>query len=144
MDARNEKRLHVRYPLNIGATVKLYKPRWFNLGRPELVDLGPVSDISLGGIAILYSGQEVNSIGAKLLSICIPGKGVQIAQIPFNIVTDCTCERVSNGNGHERKCGLQFGTVDDVQINRLNIFIKNYAANLSAAVDGMDLSYRTV
>ncbi len=41
-----------RYKIKGGAIVLLHKPRLIDIGKPKMIELGPVIDISMGGLAV--------------------------------------------------------------------------------------------
>ena len=55
---RSQRRQWKRYKLKGGAIVLLHKPRFMEIGKPKLVELGPVIDISRGGLAVQYVESE--------------------------------------------------------------------------------------
>lgn len=129
MDETLEKRQYVRYPLNGGAEVVLHVSRFFNLGREKQIKLGAVVDISVGGMAVRYALDDVAAIKARNLSIVIPGRGTQVSQIPFEIVTDCHLFDCPDTHPI-RKCGLKFGTLNDDQFHRIRYLIENFGLKL--------------
>ena len=126
MSENPDKRLYVRYEMNSGAEVNLSVSKMFGF-RNKQVKLGLILDISMGGIAIKYDGNTINSLRVAHLSIVIPGKGTLIESIPFETVTDCdfgTCP----GEIFPRRCGLKFGSLTDEQRTRLKLIVKNYSS----------------
>ena len=123
MNENSDKRLCVRFEMNNGAEVNLKVPKMFGF-RNKQVKLGAILDISMGGIAIKYDGDEIDSLKASQLSIVIPGKGALLESIPFEIITDCDLDTCS-GEISPRKCGLKFGNLTDEQRTCLKLIVKN-------------------
>ena len=83
-----EKRKNVRYPVTKGAYVELEKKRFFNIGKPKLIRLGEVENISKGGVSVGYTGGAFSAVQAEKISLSVPDIDLQIQNLPFQTVTD--------------------------------------------------------
>jgi hypothetical protein len=66
LERRKQRRFRVKKG---GAFVDLHKPHFFRLGKSKIAELGPVVNISVGGLAALYVDRKVRPAKFNLLSI---------------------------------------------------------------------------
>ncbi len=67
-----------RYKIKGGAIVLLHKPRLMDIGKPKTVELGPVIDISMGGLAVQFVESKNRLQDSETISISIPSTGISL------------------------------------------------------------------
>lgn len=73
-----ERRRHRRFPVQAGIYVAIKKKRFFNWTKPQFIKLGPLLDISMGGVAIHYiESHERDQTYASLCLVTAAG------EVPF-------------------------------------------------------------
>ena len=125
MDRVLERRRQRRYSVNGGAMVNLHNPSIFRFGRSKQVELGPVANISMGGLASLYVIKKNKPITANILSITMPKENITIENISFSIVSDYKTISLPESETI-RKCSIKFNNLTDNQINSLKDLIRNH------------------
>lgn len=111
------QRIYPRFRVKDGA---------FAVLRPEFTQLGPILDISQGGLAFSYhlTGKPTN--GSFELDIFLIGHGVLVERVPFHIVSD---HKVVTKSKHDclprRRCGVQFGRLTQSQSLQMEQFMQN-------------------
>jgi esterase/lipase len=120
-----ERRKQRRFSVKGGAIVNLHNPSFFRFGRPKRTELGPVVNISMGGLASLYVNKKNKPITANILSITMPKENIKIDDISFSIVSDYKTISLPESETI-RKCSIKFDNLTDDQINSLKDFIKNH------------------
>lgn len=108
------------------AIVFLHKKRLLKLGKPKMLELGKVIDISWGGLSVLCDIGENLEKKASALSILVPPGEFELREIPFMIVSDCLSSDTS-GSANPRRCGISFGELNKDQKRQLVDFIKKHA-----------------
>jgi hypothetical protein len=94
--------------------------------RPEFTQLGPILDISQGGLAFSYNltGKPVN--GSFELDIFLIGHGVLVERVPFRIVSDRKLIVKSQHNClPRRRCGVRFGKLTHSQSQQMEQFMQH-------------------
>ena len=66
-----------------GATVMLHKPSLIGFGKPSYIELGPVIDISMGGLAVKYINTKQRQTDCFELSLSVANDGIKIGGLPF-------------------------------------------------------------
>ncbi|MFH2218817.1 MAG: hypothetical protein ABII68_04040 [Pseudomonadota bacterium] len=112
-----------RYRINGSAIVMLHKPRIIELGKPTLIELGPIVDISLGGLAVQYVDSKKRQTECFELSISVPGEGIAVESIPFEIVFETEVATLPDSRKIVKRC-VQFGKLTSPQSLKLETFIK--------------------
>ena len=120
-----ERRKERRFSVKGGAMVNLHNPSIFRFGRSKRTELGPVVNISMGGLASLYVNKKNKPITANILSITMPKENIKINDISFSIVSDYKTISLPESETI-RKCSIKFDNLTDNQINSLRDFIKNH------------------
>ena len=118
-----------RFRMTSGAIVMLNKPSLIGLGKPSYVELGPVVDISMGGLAIQYFNSKHRQIDCFELSLSLPGEGIKVEGLPFEIVTDFKVAQLPDGREIRKRC-VQFGKLDSYKSFQLETFIKNNTSEI--------------
>ncbi|MFZ5570064.1 MAG: hypothetical protein ACOZF0_06650 [Thermodesulfobacteriota bacterium] len=78
-----ERRQHRRIPVRAGLYAAVKKPRFLNLAKPQLVKLGPLIDISMGGLAIHYIENNHRALDHSTLDL-VTARG-EIALEDFSV-----------------------------------------------------------
>lgn len=113
-----------------GATVLIRKPRVIEFGKPMLIELGPLIDISMGGLQVQYVENKQRLSESRELAISIPEKGIVVEPIPFKMVMDAALTQMPGGKTIKKRC-VEFGQLTDYQKYQLQSFIKNYTTEIS-------------
>ena len=120
MNSRNghpNQRMHPRFRVKDGA---------FAVLRPDFTQLGPILDISRGGLAFSYHLTGKHTNGSFELDIFLIGQGVLVERVPFRIVSDRKVVSKSQHNGlPRRRCGVQFGKLTQSQSQQMEQFMQH-------------------
>ena len=120
-----KKRRWDRFKIKGGAIVMLHKPRRIKVGKPKLLELGPVVDISWGGLAVQYIDSKERQIESNELSISIPPHGVALEGIPFQTVSDVEVAELSDSKKIRRR-SIKFNELTQAQKAKLVKFLQNF------------------
>lgn len=122
----SRRRKFKRFKIKGSAIVLLQKPRLMNIGKPKTVELGPVVDISMGGLAVQYMENKKRSLDGDLLSIQVPDNGVKLDGLRFKVVSDRVLATLPDGR-KIHNCCIQFQQLSAYQSFQLESFIKGHA-----------------
>ena len=125
MKSSIKKRKWDRFKIKGGAIVMLHKPRTLNFGKPKLVELGPIVDISWGGIAVQYIDSKERQIKSSELSISIPPDGIVLENIPFQTVSDVEIAELPDAKKIRRR-NIKFEDMNQTQKAKLVGFLQNF------------------
>jgi hypothetical protein len=126
MDTILERRKHRRHHLKQdGALVDLHKHHLLRFGKYKTFELGPLVDISMGGIGVLYVGKQLRPANSNLLSIRMSKDNSTIDKLSFQVVSDCATIFLP-GSAAVRKCGIKFDKLTNHQNLSLQNFIQNH------------------
>ncbi len=114
-----------RYKIKGGAIVLLPKPRLLNIGKPKLVELGPVIDISMGGLAAQYVESKSRQQDSETISISIPSIGVTLADLQCKVILEKVITALPNGKQIFNRC-VKFVNLTSVQNLQLESFIRKH------------------
>ena len=120
-----KKRKWDRFRIKGAAVVMLHKPRLIPVGKPKLVELGPVTDISWGGLAVQYIDSKERQIESNELSISIPPHGIKLEGIPFQIVSDVEIAELPDSKKIRRR-SIKFSELTKAQSAKLVKFLQNF------------------
>ena len=110
-------RTHPRFRVKDGAYAVL---------RPEFTQLGPILDISQGGLAFSYNLTGKPANGSFELDIFLIGHGVLVERVPFRIVSDRKLIAKSQYNRlPRRRCGVKFGKLTQSQSQQMEQFMQH-------------------
>ncbi|MBW1960261.1 MAG: PilZ domain-containing protein [Deltaproteobacteria bacterium] len=114
LERRKEKRLAVQE----GALAVLHNQKY---------KIGPIIDISHGGLSFRYVDGEKQPIHSFALSIFFTGEAFRIRKLPFKTIYDIQ-ENPKKGPSYVliRRIGGQFGKLTTDQRSVLGYFIENY------------------
>jgi hypothetical protein len=118
-------RKHDRFKIKGGAIVMLHKPKKINFGKPSLVELGPVVDISWGGLAVHYIDNKNRQIESNELSISFEPNGIVLEGIPFLTVSDTEIAQLPDDKKIRRR-SLKFKDLNQKQKARLVNFLQKF------------------
>lgn len=107
----------------------LHKPRLFEIGGPKLVELGPIIDISLGGLAVQYVENKKRTLEATELSISIPSEGIALSALAFRTISDKSIATLPDGKLIRNRC-VEFSGMTPQKRYQLESFINHYSMNL--------------
>ncbi len=118
------RRKHQRVKVKAGAIVAFKKPRFFNFIKPRLIRMGPIIDISRGGLAVQYIENSNRLKNFKKLSILSTDGEVMFEDMPFKTILD---EKITELPDSKviRKRAIQFNELKGSQIVQLENFIRN-------------------
>ena len=122
---RVRRRKWKRFKVVGGAIVLIKKTRFIEVGKPRLVELGPIIDISMGGIAVQYVEKKQRTIESDELAIALLPKEIKVEPIPFKIVSDIAVAQLPDGKTIRNRC-MEFGKLTDYQSFQLESFIQQY------------------
>lgn len=118
-----DRRKDPRFKTKGGAFVDLHKPRYIHIGKPKLVKLGPIIDISKGGICASYDFDDIRPINSKRLTLSIPDYGLQVQGIPYKTISDKYTDDPSTPK-NKGLCRLEFGRLNKRQKYLIDKFIQ--------------------
>ena len=116
-----------RFETIIGAVVLLNKPYLMGLGGIKRIEMGPVVNISMGGLAVQYIGNKKRAAKYSELSIYIPAEGIVLDKVPFETISDFEMIRMPDEKVIRKRC-VEFGTLTTYQTFQLEEFIKKHGA----------------
>jgi hypothetical protein len=113
-----ERRKHRRFQIRQGTYVALVPP----YGK-----VGPVIDISMGGLSFRYvDGKETTN--GSYINILLTEANFYLENVPVKTILDCEIPDKSASSAIAmRRCGLQFGGLTHNQASQLKFFIENYS-----------------
>lgn len=114
-----------RYKIKGGAIVLLHKSRLIEIGKPKLIELGPVIDISMGGLAVQYIESKNRKQEFETLSISIPSLKVTLADLQCRIVSEKVVGSLPDGKQIYNRC-VEFLNLTSVQNLQLESFIRKH------------------
>lgn len=119
------RRRHERYRLMGSALVIFERPRIFNIGKPRIIKLGPLSDISQDGLSVEYFANGKRFGDFCELSILVPGHGITVYRIPFRNISDIVVAEL-DAKRIIMRWGIQFDELNHHHIKSLQRFINLY------------------
>jgi hypothetical protein len=121
-----QRRLNDRYRPLGSAFVIFETPGLYNIGKPKIIKMGPVADISQKGLSVEYYFHKDHENDFHELSLLVPGQGVVVYRMPFQSVSDTVVSKVNKKRIIMRR-GIQFGELDEHHSVRLEKFLRTYA-----------------
>lgn len=121
-----EKRKHKRYPGKEGAFAAF-------LGPDQLINLGKVVDISLGGLCVRYLA--INKVSAEYSEIKVfgsNGRFIHLDRVPCRVVYDVEVPEGSWDQVSTRRCGVQFEDVSVRHQTMIHDFMEHFTRKESA------------
>jgi len=120
---QKERRRYKRFAVKAGAIVAFKKPRLIKLGRPKFVKLGPIVNISRGGLAVHYVESRERLNAPEQLSILSGETEIAFEDFVFKTVKDTKLADLPD-NKVIRKLAIQFGDLKGFQLVQLDDFIR--------------------
>ena len=114
-----------RFRTKGGALVLVKKTRIIEVGKPALVELGPVIDISMGGLSVQYIANKQRTADSDALALAVPPETVRVEPIPYELVKDVEVARLPDGKSIRTRC-VKFGKLSDYQTFQLQTFIREH------------------
>jgi hypothetical protein len=111
------------------AFVIFESPRLYNFGKPRIIRMGPISDISQQGLSVEYYPHKDHERDFQELSILVPGQGMVVYRIPFQKVSDTVVSDSIKRQPIMRR-GMQFGKVDEQHSDQLAAFLEVYTRGI--------------
>ena len=97
--------------------------------RPSSRKVGQIVDISRGGLSFRYpdTGSSNEDVPSLHLDIFLVGVDFHLAKVPFKTVSERTLDiDLPDHSMTMVQCGVEFDTLTDDQLNRLDILIEEY------------------
>jgi hypothetical protein len=103
--------------------------RPYNLGKPRVIPLGPITDISRQGLSVEYTPHKSFHRKFQELSILVPGQGVAVYRIPFRDISNIAVPD-STARQPVMRRGMQFLGMNDLHAGQLEDFIAAYTRDV--------------
>ena len=120
-----------RFNINGSAIVMLHKPRLIDIGKPSLVQLGPVVDISMGGLSVQYFENKKRKLETDTLSIHVPDQGLVLEGMKFDVISDRIVAKLAEEKIIRSRC-VSFRDQSRLQSYQLETFMKQFTLNSPA------------
>ena len=105
----------------------------FVVFRPEFNKIGPINDISRGGLGFNYLHPADNEVPAAetphIIDIIVSNNGFHLTNIPCTLVHDAKAENdelTLMPDLVNRFCGLKFDELTEEQEKQINLFLENH------------------
>ena len=113
-----DQRKHMRFRVQEGAFAVLMN---------HVTRVGPIKDISMGGLAFTFISEDELPQDSFTMDLLCGGEGFYLKDIPSKIITDFeTTDQPSFSSIPLRRCSVQFGEMNPLQISQLESFTRNY------------------
>ncbi len=113
-----ERRKHERFQVPRGAFVGV---------GPYFMKVGPITDMSIDGLAFRYIGSEEPSNRSHKLDIFLTDGDFYLGKIPFETISDSQIvNKAPSSSITMRRSGVQFRKLTHYQISHLESFIQNH------------------
>ena len=121
---RVEQREHKRFQVCTGAFVGL---------GPHYDRVGPILDISMGGLSFRHIGKKKLTNGSYL-DIFLTEANFYLGKVPINPILDCEiADKPPSSSVTIRRYEVKFGKLTDNQRSQIEFFIKNYTVGQASA-----------
>jgi hypothetical protein len=87
--------------------------------------VGRIVDISLDGLSFIYHTSGDGSVKVTDLDIFVAGSPIHMYTIPCRIISDSEIGSDIHRSMIERRCSVQFGTLNQGQIFQLNYLMQH-------------------
>jgi hypothetical protein len=114
-----ERRKHKRIRVKSGAFVGV---------GPHFNQVGPLVDISTGGLAFCYMARKKQPNGLSL-DIFLTDGDFYLSYVPFKAVFDSEISNNIAGYTPIRRCRVQFGDLTEIQLSHLEHLIENHTTS---------------
>jgi hypothetical protein len=92
------------------------------IGDPKLIELGPVIDISMGGLAVQYVESKSRRQESEIISVTIPSIGVTLPELQYRVVIEKVIASLPNGKQIFNRC-VEFINMTSIKKLQLESFI---------------------
>lgn len=93
----------------------------------HVTTVGPIKDISRGGLAFTYISEDELPQGSFTMDLLFGDEDFYLKDIPSKIITDFEiADQPSFSSIPLRRCSVQFGEMNPLQISQLESFTRNY------------------
>jgi hypothetical protein len=119
----------------------------FSALGPFYRHVGPIEEISMGGLSFTYFGPEASLDGRTTLAhIFLMGHGFHLSNIRCKIIYDLPVHPpvpnfTFNYNIQVARCGIQFENLSHQAALRLNFFLRTYTRRDPVSPPGSDRRY---
>lgn len=128
---KDYRRKHKRYIVQSGYIVVLQIPRLINIVQPKKIELGPIVNISNGGLMTQFIENKLRCQRCDRMDICrLDGSGI-IRDIPFEVVAEFAVAKMPDGNTILNR-SIKFLELTDMQTFQLKEFMDNNTAGHQA------------
>jgi hypothetical protein len=146
-----ERREHKRLMVKCGAIVVLNKPKLLKFTKPRQIKLGPIIDISKGGLAVQYIDNKKRLNDCVDLNITLITstsasdvfEETLVQNIPFKVVSDVEVAKLANSIDVRRR-SIQFGDLTGVQKAHLAQFIHSLETEFSPTANTENKDKQTI
>lgn len=94
--------------------------------RTHSPKIGEIIDIGCGGLAFSYIGSAEPSNSSFDLDVMFPDRTDYLDRLPCSAVSDCQMDTDTCGCAGSRRCGVQFGDLDERQKAKITSLIDSY------------------
>jgi len=115
-----------RFSVKGGAMVILEKPIIIGLLGQSNIELGPIVNISMGGLASQYIENKRRMRSTDKLSIRMPDKSIIVDKLAYKTTADFEIAEMPDGKKIRNRC-VKFFNMSSYQTFRLDDFIKSYS-----------------
>jgi len=115
-----------RFTVRGGAMVILEKPLILGLLGQSNIELGPIVNISMGGLASQYIENKRRTSSTDNLSIRMPDKSIIVEKISYRTTADFEIAEIPDGKKIRNRC-VKFFNMSSYQTFRLDDFIKSHS-----------------
>lgn len=135
VDVVIRKRLEVRrrkwkrYTIKGGSLVYLYKEGIIGMGKPVLIEMGPIVDVSMGGIAFQYIENKRRQADITELAIAMPSDDCRVDGVPFETIADFEVAALPDGKRIRNRC-VRFVDLTPYLAYRVEDYIEKYSMNI--------------
>lgn len=109
-----ERRKHRRVRIKRGAFVGV---------GPHFCQVGPVTDISVGGLAFCYTARKKQPNGLSL-DIFLTDEDLYLSYVPLKTIHESEVPNHTTGYAPVRRCRVQFGDLTEKQLSTLEEIIR--------------------
>jgi hypothetical protein len=95
---------------------------------PHFNQVGPLTDISKGGLAFCYTARKKQPNGLSL-DIFLTDGDFCLSYVPFKEVSDSEVPNNTAGYAPIRRCRVQFGDLTENQLSHLEYIIQKHTIN---------------
>ena len=114
-----ERRKHARYKVKDGIVA---------VPHASSTRFGKVREISMGGLTVRYFEEKEWGCEPSEIDLVLSDADFSLDRVPIKIMFDME-KHISTPYRilHERRCGLQFGKLTELQAAQLSNYLRNYA-----------------